>query len=174
MSKFGGNCIFARQVEFVFHLVHHLDQSQCREYHSRTETMSPTNLTPSSLLELALTLLPSPTSPNSTKDASSTSPSILLETPHQLLSLLLHSIHTATGFRTTPSSENEAVPNQLKEGWNAGKSIQFQYRHDQSSLEFIVSCLEMGNRGMCVGVAVEVSLGFLFGIWELAGWFEGI
>ncbi|SCV68197.1 BQ2448_318 [Microbotryum intermedium] len=96
-----------------------------------------------------------------------------LSKPLHALALLVHSIHSALDFRlvepkpTTASSEGDdastavADANQLPPGWEgspSNTSIQFKYRHQQSSLEFVISLLEMGGRALIAGVAVELSI----------------
>lgn len=132
-------------------------------------TMSAGGLSAAELLSLAITLLPPSSSSSSSSERS-------LENPIEALALLIHSIQSSTGFRlvspstdaaatatsTTVAGEAEApsvqaAANQLKDGWKRGGSPAFTYRHDQSSLEFQIKVIEVGGRGMVIGVAVQVS-----------------
>ncbi|KAM0755560.1 hypothetical protein T439DRAFT_351335 [Meredithblackwellia eburnea MCA 4105] len=94
-----------------------------------------------------------------------------LKTPIEAAALLSHAIHTAVGFRLVdppPVDQNDGaddVKNKLPSNWIPGGSSKLKYRHEQSSLEFVVSVVEIGGRGMVAAVAVEdnksVSFDFL-------------
>ncbi|ORY55967.1 PI31 proteasome regulator N-terminal-domain-containing protein, partial [Leucosporidium creatinivorum] len=107
------------------------------------------SLTPSSLSSLAVSLLPS--------DDNS------LSSPIEALALLIHSIHTQVGFRlispASPAVEQEegaqSVINKLPAGWSSSGSPKFKYKHEQSSLEFVISVTELGGRALVAAVAVE-------------------
>lgn len=110
------------------------------------------SLSPGDLLNLARTLLP---------EGSTT-----LVAPVSALALLIHAIHTATGFQllreSSPPANEEAsssaaLHNELPADWQpSGVGIGFQYKHDQSSLQFHVKVLEVGGRAIIIGVAVQV------------------
>lgn len=110
------------------------------------------SLTPSTLLSLALALVP----PSTTT----------LAQPADALALLIHAIHTNVGFRlispVAPRAEgqsegqaHEEQKNALGPGWDA--ALKFKYRHEQSALEFVVSVVELGGRAIIAAVAVEAS-----------------
>jgi proteasome inhibitor subunit 1 (PI31) len=110
------------------------------------------SLTPSTLLPLALTLVP----PSTTT----------LVHPADALALLVHAIHTNVGFRlispVAPRAAGQAEGQLMEEqknvlgpGWDVG--LKFKYRHEQSALEFVVSVVELGGRAIIAAVAVEVS-----------------
>ena len=107
-------------------------------------------LSPAALNRLALSLLPAP---------SSGSPDLL--SPIEAAALLAHAIHTSTGFRLVEPAPpavadgEEGVKNQLPSDWT--RTTKFKYKHEQSSLEFVVNVVELGGRGMVAAVAVEVS-----------------
>ncbi|GAA5896300.1 hypothetical protein JCM5296_002940 [Sporobolomyces johnsonii] len=86
------------------------------------------------------------------------SPSSTLTSPTQALALLIHSIHSALAFRLidpTPCSAQDH-PNALPENWPIpGAELKFKYRHEQSSLEFVVSVVDLGGRALIAGAAVE-------------------
>ncbi|GAA5972883.1 hypothetical protein JCM11641_003987 [Rhodosporidiobolus odoratus] len=112
-------------------------------------------LSPDSLLQLAQQLVSSSTS---------------LSTPTQVLALLIHAIHSALSFRlitpepasSTPtelsqaSGETAPHPNTLPQGWpTKDGELKFKYKHDQSSLEYVVSVVQLGDRALVAGVAVQ-------------------
>ncbi|BGP20141.1 hypothetical protein JCM10213_000774 [Rhodosporidiobolus nylandii] len=108
-------------------------------------------LDPSALLPLAQRLV---------------SPSATLSSPIQALALLIHAIHSALSFRLvspapSPAEESEGAdeqphPNRLPGDWpRQGEELKFKYRHEQSSLEFVITVIELGGRALVAGVAVE-------------------
>lgn len=111
-------------------------------------------LSPAKLKQLATSLLPTP-QPGSPD----------LTAPIQAAAALVHAIHTSLGFRlvdpppaATPEGDAAAsneLKNRLPLGWSA-TSTKFKYRHEQSSLEFVINLVELGGRGMIAAVAVEV------------------
>ncbi|SGY18035.1 BQ5605_C015g07959 [Microbotryum silenes-dioicae] len=124
------------------------------------------------------TLSPTSTTTGATADGASSNAktSTTLSKPLHALAILVHSIHSALEFRLVepkPTSSNsnsnskagdDASPaaadvNQLPQGWEGSAtntSIQFKYRHQQSSMEFVISLVEMGGRALIAGVAVEL------------------
>ncbi|KAF8076258.1 PI31 proteasome regulator N-terminal-domain-containing protein [Lyophyllum atratum] len=104
-------------------------------------------LDPSALLSLLPTLLP-PTSK-------------VLASPQDAIAALLHTIFTAVAFRLVAVDET-SVPNLtsaniLPEGWNKDGPghYTFKYRHDQSSLEFVINVSKLGGRTLVNAIAVE-------------------
>ncbi|GAA5863659.1 hypothetical protein JCM8547_003684 [Rhodosporidiobolus lusitaniae] len=99
------------------------------------------------------------------------SPSTSLSSPPQALALVVHAIHSALSFRlispspsstpaptSTDGGQAEAPhPNKLPDGWPVaqGGELKLKYRHEQSSLEFVVSVVELGGRALIAGVAVD-------------------
>ncbi|KAG5648688.1 hypothetical protein DXG03_000034 [Asterophora parasitica] len=104
-------------------------------------------LDPSALLSLLPTLLPSA--------------SRALASPQDALASLLHTVFSAVAFRLVAadetSSSNSTLTNVLPEGWNENGpgNYTFRYRHDQSSLEFILKVLKLGGRTVINAIAVE-------------------
>ena len=86
-----------------------------------------------------------------------------LSSPLDALAALIHVVFCTVGFRLVgidDSSSNNPLPNnELPVGWNnADKGcITTRYRHEQSSFEFVVKVMRMGNRTVVNAVAVEVS-----------------
>jgi len=84
-----------------------------------------------------------------------------LGSPQDAIASLLHTAMTALGFRligvddstSTGSYEN----NQLPTEWNSHGpgSYTFRYRHEQSSLEFILKVSKLGARTMINAIALE-------------------
>jgi hypothetical protein len=77
------------------------------------------------------------------------------------IAVLVHSAMSAVGFRLiavddTSPAQHTAV-NVLPEVWKANSPghYTFRYRHDQSSLEYLVKISKLGNRTMINAIAVE-------------------
>lgn len=139
-----------------------------------TSTSPPTNtstsppLAPQSILNtLYATLYQHKKDPEISAEES---PSILLATQSDTLYATLHAILTNLGFRliglgesnplpkqsSTTSTTTNTTPNALPEGWNAtGESYSLRYRHEQSSLTFLLKALKMGDSVLVHGMAVE-------------------
>ncbi|GAA5926458.1 hypothetical protein JCM1841_001727 [Sporobolomyces salmonicolor] len=86
------------------------------------------------------------------------SPSAALTSPTQALALLIHSVHSALAFRLIDPTPGRAAehPNALPEHWPVpGAELKFKYRHHQSSLDFVVSVIDLGGRALIAGAAVE-------------------
>ncbi|KAF5387721.1 hypothetical protein D9615_000272 [Tricholomella constricta] len=104
-------------------------------------------LDPSALVSLLPTLLPPA--------------SRALASPHDAISALLHTILSAVAFRLVAVDEtsppNSTLSNVLPEGWNKDGPghYTFRYRHDQSSLEFILKVSKLGGRTLVNAIAVE-------------------
>ncbi|KDQ64732.1 hypothetical protein JAAARDRAFT_118947 [Jaapia argillacea MUCL 33604] len=77
------------------------------------------------------------------------------------LAALLHATMAAVGFRLIGVDETgpaRSIPdNVLPDEWNAHGpgSYAFRYRHEQSSLEFIVKVVKLGSRTLVNAIAVE-------------------
>ena len=85
-----------------------------------------------------------------------------MTSPHDGLAALLHTIMTILSFRLIAvddtSSAQTFADNVLPEGWNshAPGSYTFRYKHDQSSLEFLLKVSKLGNRTLVHAIALEV------------------
>ncbi|KDN37316.1 hypothetical protein K437DRAFT_259824 [Tilletiaria anomala UBC 951] len=123
-------------------------------------------LDPSALLETLPTLLPArPISESSAPGFTSWQ----LRNPQDGLAAMAHTIMTRLDFRlinlgeshrVTPSSpDSSTVANRLPNGWSRGSpdTFTFGYKHEQSSLEFIVKVIKMANRTLFNATAVEDS-----------------
>ena len=99
-----------------------------------------------------------PLSPSSliTKSQSLCSPSTLLSSPSSVLLLLLHSLHSSLSFRLISPTPQE--DNKLPSEWpsSLGGDLKLKYKHDQSSLQFVISVVDLGDKLMVVGNAVDV------------------
>lgn len=119
-------------------------------------------LDPSALLSLLPSLLPV-----SNKSLSS---------PQDAIAVLLHTIMSALGFRLIAVDESSApdLPSAtvLPAEWNKNGPAHytFKYRHDQSSLEFVLKVSKLGSRTLFNAIALEASLRSYLVI-ELLHWF---
>ena len=106
-------------------------------------------LDPSALLSLLPTLLPSSKALESSQDA---------------IAALIHSILTALAFRLVAIDETSSITltstNILPDGWNRDGPghYTFKYKHDQSSLDFLVKITKLGGRTLVNAIAVQVGL----------------
>ncbi|KAG6840459.1 hypothetical protein C0991_006595 [Blastosporella zonata] len=86
----------------------------------------------------------------------------VLSSPHDAVAALLHSIFSTVAFRLTGIDENSPSAtiesNVLPNGWNKSGpgNYTFKYRHDQSSLEFVLKVSKLGGRTLINAIAVEV------------------
>ncbi|EAU84910.1 hypothetical protein CC1G_00429 [Coprinopsis cinerea okayama7 len=108
--------------------------------------MSPSNiLDPAALISLLPTILPSD--------------SKTLSSSHDALAALLHTVFTALAFRLTAVNDVPAATtgNVLPEEWkkNGPGHYSFNYRHEQSSLEFAVTVAKLGSRTVINAIALE-------------------
>ena len=110
--------------------------------------MAPDILDPSALISPLLDLLPS-----RQKQLSSQQDAIVA---------LIHSAFNALSFRLIAiddsSPASTTVNGVLPEAWNAygPGNYTLRYRHEQSSLEFIVKVIELGSRTVINAIAVGV------------------
>ena len=115
---------------------------------SATTTMASSILDPSAVLSAEAKLLP----PNDKRLAS----------PQDALAALLHTLFTVLSFRliaVDESSSTQSYPgNVLPDRWNKDGpgSYTFRYRHDQSSLEFLLKVSKLGSRTLVHAIALEV------------------
>ncbi|KAK4049308.1 hypothetical protein OIV83_004245 [Microbotryomycetes sp. JL201] len=122
--------------------------------HSRRATVSHVSLDRSAVLAEAAKVLPT---------SNAGSPRTAINNPTDALAAVIHSVHSILGFRLVKiDSENVQASDDdtghLPDHWNTSRgSIKFQYKHDQSSLEFVVSVVELGDRLMVAATAVQAS-----------------
>ncbi|BGP43576.1 hypothetical protein JCM10449v2_007617 [Rhodotorula kratochvilovae] len=105
--------------------------------------MAPDPLAPDALLALARRLV---------------APDASLSTPAQALALVVHALHSALGFRLVQPAPTEGAdpPNRLPDDWpHPQGELKFRYKHDQSSLEFVISVVNLGDRLLVAGAAVD-------------------
>lgn len=110
--------------------------------------MSVNILDPAAICALLPTLLP----PNSKK----------LNSPHDGIAALVHTALSTLAFRLIAvdeaSTSISSASNILPEPWNqhGPGNYTFRYKHDQSSLEFVVKVSKLGTRTLINAIAVEV------------------
>lgn len=110
--------------------------------------MAPDLLDPSALTASLPNLLP----PNRKK----------LESQQDAITALVHTAFKVLSFRlvavddSTPASSN--LDGILPDSWNSHGpgSYTLRYRHEQSSLEFVVKVVKLGSRTLINAIAVEV------------------
>ena len=120
--------------------------------------MAPDILDPSALIVPLLNLLPS----NKKR----------LESQQDAITALIHSAFNALSFRlisvddSTP--ESTTLNSILPEAWNANGpgNYTLRYRHEQSSLEFIIKVVKLGNRTLINAIAVEVRDHIFFPVFQ--------
>lgn len=86
-----------------------------------------------------------------------------LRSPQDALATLLHTALTTLAFRLTSideefNSTSQIQSNVLPEGWNKNgpSHYTFKYKHDQSSLEFVIKVSKLGTRTIFNAIALEV------------------
>ena len=86
-----------------------------------------------------------------------------LDSQQDAIAALVHTALTVLGFRLTAVDESTPTRtfenNALPEEWNqhGPGNYAFKYRHEQSSLEFLVKVTKLGSRTLVNSIAVEVS-----------------
>ncbi|KIO12836.1 hypothetical protein M404DRAFT_993810 [Pisolithus tinctorius Marx 270] len=84
-----------------------------------------------------------------------------LTSAHDAISVLIHTAFTTLGFRlvaTDDVSPARPHPNSvLPDDWNTKGLVDrtFRYKHEQSSLEFLVKVIKLGQRTLINAIAVE-------------------
>lgn len=107
-------------------------------------------LDPSALCSLLPTLLPQE--------------SKRLNSSHDGIAALVHTVLSTLAFRLIAIDESSttmsSTSNILPTGWNQNGpgNYTFRYKHDQSSLEFVVKIIKLGARTLINAIAVEVSI----------------
>ena len=87
-----------------------------------------------------------------------------LNSPQDALAALIHDIMSTLGFRLTgiddSSSSNSYEGNVLPEEWNKNGpgSYTFRYRHEQSSLEFLLKLIKLGSRTLIFSITNGVGI----------------
>lgn len=116
-------------------------------------TMSSDVLDPSALLSKIPTLLP---------------PSFKsLSSPQDAIAAFVHSIMSTLAFRLIAINESSVQSaTVLPAEWNKNSPghYSFKYKHDQSSLEFVLNIAKLGRRTLINAIAVEVSPICIFAI----------
>lgn len=85
-----------------------------------------------------------------------------LKSPQDAIASLIHSTMNALSFRVVGVDDTDSITsyanNVLPEHWNAHGpgNYTFRYRHEQSSLEFVVKVSKLAARTMINAIAVEV------------------
>ncbi|KIK95501.1 hypothetical protein PAXRUDRAFT_11405 [Paxillus rubicundulus Ve08.2h10] len=84
-----------------------------------------------------------------------------LKSPNDALAALVHAILSTLAFRLIAiddTSPPRSFPsNVLPSDWNTRESVDytFRYRHEQSTLEFLVKIIKLGQRTLTTAIAVE-------------------
>ena len=88
-----------------------------------------------------------------------------LESQQDAITALIHTAFHTLSFRLIAiddsNPESSTLNGVLPDSWNAQGpgNYTLRYRHEQSSLEFVVKVLRLGNRTLINAIAVEVSDG---------------
>ncbi|KAG1474926.1 hypothetical protein G6F56_000038 [Rhizopus delemar] len=84
-----------------------------------------------------------------------------LETPHDALSVAMHSIMLSVGFRFAglgddARQEGDGTQRELPKEWNqqGPHHYHFRYSHPQSSLTFIIKVIRMGDKTLILGMGI--------------------
>ena len=87
-----------------------------------------------------------------------------LESPHDAIAALVHTVFTTLGFRLVGVEESGPIGtfegNVLPDAWNqhGPGNYTLRYKHEQSSLEFVVKVGKLGSRTLINSIALEVSI----------------
>ena len=117
-------------------------------YNLDRDAMSANALDPSALIQAIPSKLP-PTKKR-------------LESPQDGIAVLLHTALAALGFRLIAVDEDAPARTYdnsvLPDEWNqhGPGHYTFKYKHEQSSLEFVVKVVKLGSRTMINSIALEV------------------
>ncbi|PWZ00350.1 hypothetical protein BCV70DRAFT_109337 [Testicularia cyperi] len=130
-------------------------------------------LDPSALLSVLPTLLPNP-------EAASTSSTVGIRNPQDALAAMIHTIMSRLDFRLVgladddrlqqpepdsgtsadaSTSRSSAGINKLPASWNekGPEHYTFRYKHDQSSLDYLVKLVKLGGKALIHGIALQGS-----------------
>lgn len=86
-----------------------------------------------------------------------------LQSPAEAIAGLVHTALSVLGFRLTAVDDSSPARtfdnNVLPEEWNlhGPGNYTLRYRHEQSSLEFLVKVTKLGSRTVINAIAIEVS-----------------
>lgn len=92
----------------------------------------------------------------------------VLKTPQDGIAVLLHGVMSILGFRLVglddSSADAQHDKNVLPDNWNAHSpnSFGFRYRHDQSSLVYLLKAVKLSKRLVIHGIALEVQPALFF------------
>jgi proteasome inhibitor subunit 1 (PI31) len=87
-----------------------------------------------------------------------------LASPHDAIAALLHTVMSALAFRLIAVADDgpalDTQSNTLPQAWNehGPAHYTFRYRHEQSSLEFVVKITKLGPRTLINAIATHVRL----------------
>lgn len=88
----------------------------------------------------------------------------VLRSPQDALAAMVHTIMTRLDFRLVGLSDEDrldtsATSNQLPPNWSmhGPDSYAFRYKHDQSSLDYLIKVVKLGPRAMIHGIAMQGS-----------------
>jgi hypothetical protein len=84
-----------------------------------------------------------------------------LKSPHDAITALVHAAMSALAFRLTAVDESSSSiyeNNVLPVAWNTSGPGNYilKYRHEQSSLEFVVKLSKLGSRTLINAIALDV------------------
>lgn len=102
-----------------------------------------------------------------------------LESQQDAIAALMHTAFIQLGFRLIAVDENSParsiINSVLPDEWNAHGpgNYTFRYKHDQSSLEFIVKVVKLGSRTLINSVAVEVCMHKLL-VYMMKIWYSNL
>jgi len=82
-----------------------------------------------------------------------------LSSPQDGIAALLHSSLSALSFRLIAVNSSPQQANILPVNWNKDgpQHYSFKYRHEQSSMEFVINISKLGKRTVINAIALEVS-----------------
>ena len=88
-----------------------------------------------------------------------------LASPHDAIAALVHTVMSALTFRLIAVADDDGPTldtqsNDLPQAWNqhGPAHYTFRYRHEQSSLEFVVKITKLGPRTLINAIATHVRL----------------
>jgi hypothetical protein len=86
-----------------------------------------------------------------------------LKDPYAAVALFSHACMLAVGFRLIGLGEDHKIETQaspeaaqpLPSEWDASSSYAFRYAHSQSSMEYVIKILRLGNKALISGLALD-------------------
>ena len=114
---------------------------------------TPNALSADSILSYMTKSLPPPSESQSPK----------LKDPYAAVALFSHACMLAVGFRLIGLGEDHKIEAQsspeaaqpLPSEWDASSSYAFRYAHSQSSMEYVIKILRLGNKALISGLALD-------------------